>query len=587
MPKVKFYAVKRGRVSPAIHTDWKECKQNIDGFSGAMHRSFNTMDKAARWLDSVVQVTLNPRPPYIETPRRKHFPPEPPLDLEDNATAAVIPALDLAKTSRELELIRRSQEKAQSSTVEGGVPLVQAVRLSEEQQIVMDRVKSGQNVFFTGSAGTGKSVLLRSIIDHFGGPRDDSIGVTATTGIAAVNIGGVTLHSWAGIGINYENPKKTPEEVGRELGGKMLGQPAFSRAKKRWENVQALIVDEISMLDGGLFDVLESMARRIRRNETPFGGIQLIICGDFCQLPPVTRNPESLKFAFDAKTWRKCVPNVTMLTKVFRQKDQAFADMLNRMRLGDLNADMIAQFTALSREVTYEDGIEPTELFSRRFEVESANNSRLHKLPSDLVEYKSSDRPGIDSNGKIVSITTMVKLLERMLAMSQLQLKVGAQVMLIKNIVQGVLVNGSLGKVVDFRPEAGYVFEDPPEGAPRGFQPTERATGPLYPVVQFTNGVQRLVVPVTFDMNNAAGEMEASRTQVPLILAWGLSIHKSQGQTLERVKVNLRSIFECGQAYVAISRATKMETLQITGFTPAKVMAHPRVLNWMEESDVD
>lgn len=113
---------------------------------------------------TVVQVTLNPRPPYIETPRRKHFPPEPPLDLEDNATAAVIPALDLAKTSRELELIRRSQEKAQSSTVEGGVPLVQAVRLSEEQQIVMDRVKSGQNVFFTGSAGMLPIIYLSVIL---------------------------------------------------------------------------------------------------------------------------------------------------------------------------------------------------------------------------------------------------------------------------------------------------------------------------------------------------------------------------------------------------------------------------------------
>jgi ATP-dependent DNA helicase PIF1 len=338
------------------------------------------------------------------------------------------------------------------------------------------------------------------------------------------------------------------------------------------------------MLDGKLFDVLEAMGRRIRHHDAPFGGIQLILSGDFCQLPPVARNEKDLRFAFEARSWKECVPNPVMLTKVFRQKDEAFASMLNRMRLGQIDDDIVAQFTALSREVQYDDGIEPTELYPRREQVEKANNARLEKLPGRLIEYESTDRGGVDSNGKSVHPETATKLLERLLAPPLLQLKIGAQVMLIRNLLQGVLVNGSVGKVIDFQPE-GYASGSPtPDGQPRrrSRSASPKPDVPLYPVVRFSNGYTKLITPINFEIPNASGGLEALRCQVPLILSWGLSMHKSQGQTLERVKVNLNGIFECGQAYVAISRATKMESLQVIGFRKDKIRTHPRVLNWME-----
>jgi len=383
-----------------------------------------------------------------------------------------------------------------------------------------------------------------------------------------VNIGGCTLHSWAGIGLGKESVKN--------LSGKFLYQMKYEPVKRRWQGVRTLILDEISMIDGKLFDKLEELARVMRKNDHPFGGIQLILSGDFCQLPPVPdRGPKGEEipatFAFEAISWNACVSQPMCLTQVFRQKDQIFVDMLNAIRFGKTSAKTTQAFRQLSRTVTYDDGIEPTELFPTRSEVEFSNRTRLEQLPDKVRIYEARDCPGVDSNGNRVTIAHMERLLDRMVALKSVELKAGAQVMLIKNLVQGQLVNGSLGKVVDFKPLDSNDGQDRSAYIP---------PGATWPVVMFTNGMKMTIAPEDFTVNNAMGEVEARRSQVPLILAYALSVHKSQGQTLERLRVDLRRTFEKGQAYVALSRATTMERLQVLNFDPTKIVAHPRVLEW-------
>jgi len=257
-------------------------------------------------------------------------------------------------------------------------------------------------------------------------------------------------------------------------------------------------------------------------------------------------------------------------------------DLLNAMRFGKI--ENAAAFQALAREVKYSDGIQPTELLSRRDEVDRANYSRLNQLPGTCESYLAMEYAGLNSKGERVGQQQMEKLLERLVVPKTIRLKVGAQVMLVKNLVQGHLVNGSVGQVLGFSTAADAVKQHVEiakvDGNPAQAASPRGARNQLWPLVRFTNGAELLMTPQEFTINNADGEMEAQRDQVPLILAWALSVHKSQGQTIERVRVDLKNTFEKGQAYVAVSRATTMEGLQICNFVASKVMAHPRVLEW-------
>ncbi|KAI6136943.1 P-loop containing nucleoside triphosphate hydrolase protein [Pisolithus sp. B1] len=304
---------------------------------------------------------------------------------------------------------------------------------------------------------------------------------------------------------------------------------------------------------------------------------QLVVSGDFCQLPPVPDRdkngvPMPAIFAFEARSWGRCIPRPVVLIKVFRQKEQSFVDMLNLLRWGVTNSEVVQAFRALARPVSYTDGIGPTELYPLRAEVERANRTRLDALPGSGTRYDATDTPGINSYGEKVSLPQMERLLDRLVAPRSILLKVGAQVMLIKvgrfllrknccdavileNLVQGQLVNGSVGQVIGFRTpqEASQSLTDiGTEESLKGnkaeaLRAVTRCNDAKWPVVRFTNGRELLCVPAEFTVNNAYGEMEASRWQVPLILAWALSVHKSQGQTLERVKVDLGRTFEKGQ----------------------------------------
>ncbi|KDN66508.1 putative DNA repair and recombination protein pif1 [Colletotrichum sublineola] len=491
-----------------------------------------------------------------------------------------------ATTSEEWTINEIRQEVTQSNLPR---PKASAIALTKEQKHVQSLVvDKGQSVFFTGPAGTGKSVLMRSIIAELKKKwaRDpERLAVTASTGLAACNIGGQTLHSFAGIGLGKEDVPTLVKKIRRN-----------PKAKNRWLRTKTLIIDEVSMVDGDLFDKLSQIGRTIRNNGKAWGGIQLVITGDFFQLPPVPDGDKSResKFAFEAATWNTAIEHTIGLTQVFRQRDPVFANMLNEMRLGRISEETVGAFNKLKRPIVSNDGLEVTELFPTRQEVDNANQSRLRGLKGKTYRFDAADTgdPQIRD-----------KLLQNMMAPKSIELKVGAQVMLIKNM-DDTLVNGSLGKVTRFMSEASFeswhttdygsdVDADSEGNVKRKIKAfsreVEEATKGTteFPVVEFAaaDGSTRtiLCVPEEWKSETPTGEVQASRSQLPLILAWALSIHKAQGQTLERVKVDLGRVFEKGQAYVALSRATSQQGLQVLRFQKDKVMAHPRVVGFYKK----
>ncbi|KAI2951841.1 hypothetical protein CBS147321_1253 [Aspergillus niger] len=502
---------------------------------------------------------------------------------------------------RELRRQNKTMKAQASGQIHNPRTKVASIFLSDEQRHVLDAVvQQGKSIFFTGSAGTGKSVLMREIIKKL---RDkykkepDRVAVTASTGLAACNIEGVTLHSFAGIGLGKEPVPELVKKIKKN-----------QKARNRWMRTKVLIVDEVSMVDGDLFDKLEEIARRIRNNGRPFGGIQLVVTGDFFQLPPVPEGSNrEAKFAFAAATWNTSIQHTILLTHIFRQRDPEFADMLNELRLGKISPRTIDTFKQLSRPLDFHDSLEATELFPTRQEVESANGARMSRLSGETMTFNAVD------SGTIQDPQFRERLLANCMAPPVIHLKKGAQVMLIKNM-EDTLVNGSIGRVVAFMDEATFDYYIDNENefsggageagnnsddeimarARKKVKPmaaNKDGSGPggitltrKWPLVCFVqpDGTERhlLCQPETWKIELPNGEVQAQRQQVPLILAWALSIHKAQGQTLQRVKVDLGRVFEKGQAYVALSRATSKAGLQVMRFEARKVMVHPKVTDF-------
>ncbi|EPY50497.1 pif1 helicase Pfh1 [Schizosaccharomyces cryophilus OY26] len=478
---------------------------------------------------------------------------------------------------------------------------VPSIFLSDEQKRILDMVVEQQHsIFFTGSAGTGKSVLLRKIIEALKNKhrkQTDRVAVTASTGLAACNIGGVTLHSFAGAGLARESVDFLVSKIKKN-----------KKSMTRWLRTKVLIIDEVSMVDADLMDKLEEVARVIRKDARPFGGIQLVLTGDFFQLPPVPDSGKEAKFSFESNTWKTALDYTIGLTHVFRQKDEEFVGMLNELRLGRLSENSVRKFRYLSREINYADGLLPTELFPTRHEVERSNGMRMQQIHQDPLTFTAID------SGTVRDKEFRDKLLQNCMAPANLVLKINAQVMLIKNI-DDQLVNGSLGKVIGFIDEETYQMEKK-DAEMQGRNPFEYDTldvlpydlpdvkqkkhkllamkkassiSTKWPLVRFklANGGERTIVVQreTWNIELPNGEIQASRSQIPLILAYAISIHKAQGQTLDRVKVDLGRVFEKGQAYVALSRATSQKGLQILNFSPSKVMAHPKVVQFYKQLD--
>eukprot|EP00794_Sanderia_malayensis_P005602 gene5602-6291_t len=247
--------------------------------------------------------------------------------------------------------------------------------LSDEQLVILNKVQQGENIFITGSAGVGKSFALKEVIKSL--PQRTTY-VTASTGVAACNISGITLHSFAGIGLGDGSVSV------------LLGKVRTRReARNRWLNCRTLVIDEVSMIDGELFEKIEKIARMIRDNDFPFGGIQLILCGDFLQLPPVANYNEKKQFCFQVPAWKRCIKTTVLLKKVFRQKDEALIAMLNRIRMGELCLKDSAQLQKCKfTKFNDDDDIKPTKLFPHRASCDDVNNKQLALLPGKPYSYE-------------------------------------------------------------------------------------------------------------------------------------------------------------------------------------------------------
>ncbi|KAK1261490.1 hypothetical protein QJS04_geneDACA008732 [Acorus gramineus] len=428
--------------------------------------------------------------------------------------------------------------------------------LTDQQSLVLDAVARGRSVFITGSAGTGKSLLLRHAIRVLRDihPRH-SVFVTASTGIAATAIGGQTLHSFAGIGT------QSADDANAVLRDVLRNRPAA----RRWAAANALVVDEVSMIDGRLFDTLETIARRVRhrKSDDVWGGIQIIASGDFFQLPPINSPDPEKEFAFEADCWDASFDLQIDLSHVFRQSDAKFIELLQCIRLGRCNPDQL-RLLDQCRVVQEDDGDQwpetVTSLYPLNRDVQRVNKQRLEELEREIVVYRAMDR------GK----NPWRKQLERGIAPDVLEVCVGARVMLIKNLdVERGLVNGSVGVVTEFVESSGRAIS------------ARICPDQLLPVVQFDVGVKVAVKPSSWDVMEGQVVL-ARRRQVPLILAWAVSVHKCQGMTLDRMHADLSRVFGCGMVYVVLSRVRSLQGLRLSGFNPSKIKAHPKVLQFYE-----
>ena len=419
--------------------------------------------------------------------------------------------------------------------------------LTDEQRRAAERVLRGDSVFITGSAGTGKSHVLKYIIQTLQSAHAvGEVGITAPTGVAAVNVGGQTVHSFAGIGLGKGRRETLIQKVLRS-----------KKAVERWCEVKVLIIDEVSMLDKDLFDTLDVVARRVRGVlDKPFGGIQLVAVGDFFQLPPVVGGADK-SFCFQAAAWKQMAldqePNKIFLHQVVRQRDAGFIDILNNVRVGRVTDETVRVLEQhlVTRKPLPTDGIVPTRLYCHNRDVDQMNQDRLNALEGELVKFEARDYLRIEPEGGRATAMKYMKDNVDKTVPEVISLKVGAQVMLLRNraALSGssstTLVNGSRGIVVRFIESSD-------------------GDGSRIPVVRFDNGQTVPVAPVETLQGGPSGDGMLARSQLPLKLAWAVTVHKSQGSTLTRAILEIASAFDYGQAYVALSRVSSLDGLWLS-----------------------
>ncbi|XP_037556949.1 ATP-dependent DNA helicase PIF1-like [Dermacentor silvarum] len=456
-----------------------------------------------------------------------------PLMLRDaNATQSQGVKRPLSKDNQTTPTGKKSRPMAPGDVKPGRS--LNPVQLTLEQKTVLSAVLAGRSVFFTGGAGTGKSYLLRHILSSL--PPQDAFA-TATTGIAAAQIGGTTLHSFAGVGTGTATVEAMMQRAMR---------PPWVN---QWRRCKVLVVDEVSMLDGRFFHKLERVARLVRRSDRPFGGIQLVLCGDFLQLPPVSRKEEPAPvYCFQTSAWRQCVHVTLELKQVHRQSDPRFISLLQQVRVGSC-PDWVEEVLKKTASRCLETGdIVATRLSTHTDDVDFMNQRCFDQLPSSPRIFKAIDSEGSSAD-----------LLEAC-APSTLSLKVGTQVMLTKNTqVRAGLANGSRGVIVGFDSASGD------------------------PIVQFVNSCKQTITKERWAIRTGPEGRCHVRRQLPLRHAWAMSIHKSQGLTLDFAELTLGRVFEAGQAYVALSRVATLEGLRVLDFRKDCVRADPRVLSFYRD----
>ena len=438
------------------------------------------------------------------------------------------------------------------------------MELSKEQKILFNKYIQGDNIFITGPGGTGKSSLIKIISNH-ASCRFKNIQVTAMTGCASVllNCKAKTLHSWAGIGLGIGTTEQLVTKIKKN-----------KFAKSSWKETDILVIDEVSMLSLKLFDTLNEIGKAVRGNQRPFGGIQLIFSGDFFQLPPVgdKEEPDTQRFCFESDDWNLVFPRdcQIQLVKIYRQTDDIYSTILNQIREGKLrrkSCDLLLQY--VGRNYSENLVAEPTKLYPTRNKVDNINNIRMSSLNTEEKEYKikylkdlemikAEKIRRLDYNDKDIQIE-LDFLASNLICEKEMKLKVGSQVMCIINIQSDTgidICNGSQGVVTEFCQITGC------------------------PYVKFNNGINRIMSRHVWISDKIPG---IGVSQIPLILAWALTIHMSQGASLDAAEIDVGSgIFECGQTYVALSRVKSLDGLYLTSFDVAKIRINKKVKEYYE-----
>jgi DNA-dependent RNA polymerase auxiliary subunit epsilon len=387
------------------------------------------------------------------------------------------------------------------------------------QQDALKILKAGRNVYLTGAAGAGKTYVINQYIEYLKSHRVNA-SVTASTGIAATHIGGMTIHSWSGVGIKND---LTDWDID--------GMEQKQYLVKRLTNASVLIIDEVSMLSPNMLDMVDQVCKALRRSTEPFGGLQIVLSGDFFQLPPIMRGVRSgeEEFADSSRAWRGADIRTCYITEQYRQQSDPITDILNDVRDGTITSKSMKLLESrVGAEFKSTDGeaeIEPIRLYTHNMNVDARNQEELAKLTTKSEIFEMTGK----GNKRIVET-----LKRGVLAPETLELKKGAKVMFVKNNFEAGYVNGTLGEVTGF--EFGR------------------------PVVMTSEG-DEIVVNAEEWMVEDGGKSLASVSQLPLRLAWAITVHKSQGMSLDAAEIDLSKAFAPGQGYVALSRLRTLEGL--------------------------
>ncbi|MGP5210802.1 AAA family ATPase [Psychrobacter alimentarius] len=453
------------------------------------------------------------------------------------------------------------------------------------QSSALDILKTGQNVFLTGSAGSGKTYTLNQYIDYLRARRVP-VAVTASTGIAATHMSGTTIHSWSGIGIKDELSDRDLSNLSRK---QFLAD--------RLKDTAVLIIDEISMLHAKQLNLVSQVLKYVRKNDKAFGGIQVVVAGDFFQLPPIGSKGETNreKFAFMSEAWLDAKFHICYLSEQHRQVSEAanggldLDDILNQIRRQEVTFEAIA---ALEATFDQDVDIKRTRLYTHNLNVNKINDKELAALDGDMMRFEAT------STGDSKLVETLKKTVR---TQDELILKVGSKVMFIKNNTELGVSNGTMGELIGFAAvkiddskdsSSALIEEDDTDedeetskqtkgktkkekDSDKKSSKTKKPTTQKMPVVRLNSGREVVAEPEEWIIEDETGEVLASYEQVPLCLAWAITIHKSQGMTLEAAEIDLSRTFELGQGYVALSRLKSLAGLQLLGMNDMSLQLDP------------
>jgi ATP-dependent exoDNAse (exonuclease V) alpha subunit len=402
------------------------------------------------------------------------------------------------------------------------------------QKDALNLLMMGKNVYLTGQAGSGKTYVLNLYIRYLK-KHKVPVAVTASTGIAATHLNGGTIHSWSGIGIKSQ---LTSRDITHILGNE-------NRLAKL-QGAKVLIIDEISMFHSYRLDLVNQICKAARLNDLPFGGLQVILCGDFFQLPPINEpdfKPSS--FAYKSDAWEELDLTVCYLDEQHRQLDDSFLNVLNDIRSQEVTEYTFEKLAArLNKELPH---VTPTRLYTHNVDVDGINNAELEKIDKPLAKYLMT------TQGPKELVTVLKK---GCLASEELFVKEGALVMFIKNNPAKGYINGTLGKVIGF--DSGG-----------------------YPIVHTYDGKEIVAMPTGWQFEENE-KVLAEITQVPLRLAWAITVHKSQGMSLDAAEIDLSKSFAYGMGYVALSRVKSLEGIRLLGINPKAFMVDSEIAKFDE-----